>query len=329
MGKELFEKRKKEFKEYVIREHRLPKLREVCFSDNEDMRLWFDNISKLVYFKGFIDEINSILSKNNFKVLSDKEKEQEFMNYINKYNGVPQRETAYFSDGSDMYVWYISYVRGNRSFEEKVHKILMEYEDFNLASVWSDVKLEFEAIIKKLKRVPEHREVFTSSGIDVRVIYDKLETFDRKYFEKLLLHLQSYNKNALSFDDRVKELLEVVSKLGYIPELHESRFSDGTDMFTWYNRKKTPELEEQIQLCIKEVSPKRKVNIYLIPDFKNKGGKFYTICANVGERLDLSNITSFAEAKKLDDTFFLGGAFALKDDEEIESVNLVKGRRKK
>ena len=41
---------------------------------------------------------------------------------------------------------------------------------------------------------------------------------------------------------------------------------------------------------------KKKVNIYLIPNFRNTGGKFYTIFTNVGERLDLSSIESYEEA---------------------------------
>lgn len=34
MSKELFEKRKNEFKDFVAREHRMPKIWEVRFSDN-------------------------------------------------------------------------------------------------------------------------------------------------------------------------------------------------------------------------------------------------------------------------------------------------------
>ena len=58
------------------------------------------------------------------------------------------------------------------------------------------------------------------------------------------------------------------------------------------------------------------------------GGKFYTICTNVGERLDLSNVNSFDEAKAMDDTIVKRGGVILKQNEEIESVNFVKGRGK-
>ena len=101
-------------------------------------------------------------------------------------------------------------------------------------------------------------------------------------------------------------------------------------MFTWYNRykNKLPNLEVKVNSKIRIESPKRKVNIYLIPNFRNTGGKFYTICTNIGERLDLSEITSFEEAKKLDDSLVKRGGVILKQDEEIESVNFAKGKSK-
>lgn len=330
MSKELFEKRKIEFKDFVAKEHRMPKIWEVRFSDNEDMRLWFNKISKVEKYKDFINEIRNILSEFDLKILSNKEKEQEFMNYINENNQIPLYGEAYFSDNDEMHSWYMSYRERNRNFETIIHDGLKEYQELDLASIWSFIKLEFISIIKKLKRIPNHGEVIIQDGIDVRVIYDKLESFDPEFTEKLLLHLQTYNKKALSIDDRIKELLYTVSNLGYIPFLQESRFSDGTDMFTWYARYKKilPNLDKDIQLRITKEEPKRKVNIYLIPNFKNKGGKFYTICTNVGERLDLSGINSFDEAKAIDDTLVKRGGVILKQDEEIENVDFVKGRGK-
>lgn len=294
------------------------------------MRLWFNKISKLENFKDFVNEINIILGKYNLKILSDKEKEQEFMNYIEYNIQIPLYGEAYFSDNDEMRSWYMSYRGKNRNFETIVHNNLKEYQELDLASIWSFIKLEFIAIIKKLKRIPNHGEVIIQDGIDVRVIYDKLESFDPEFTEKLLLHLQTYNLKKLSIDDRIKELLLTISNLGYIPFLQESRFSDGTDMFTWYNRYKNvlPNLDKDIQLKLTKEEPKRKVNIYLIPNFKNKGGKFYTICTNVGERLDLSNISSFDEAKAIDDTLVKRGGVILKQNEEIESVDFVKGRTK-
>lgn len=330
MSKELFEKRKIEFKNFITIERRMPKVWEVRFSDSEDMRLWFNKISKLENFKDFVNEINIILGKYNLKILSDKEKEQEFMNYIEYNIQIPLYGEAYFSDNDEMRSWYMSYREKNRNFETIVHNNLKEYQELDLASIWSFIKLEFIAIIKKLKRIPNHGEVIIQDGIDVRVIYDKLESFDPEFTEKLLLHLQTYNSKKLSIDDRIKELLLTISNLGYIPFLQESRFSDGTDMFTWYNRYKNvlPNLDKDIQLKLTKEEPKRKVNIYLIPNFKNKGGKFYTICTNVGERLDLSNISSFDEAKAIDDTLVKRGGVILKQNEEIESVDFVKGRTK-
>ena len=330
MSKKLFEKRKIEFKEFVTREHRMPRIWEVRFSDNEDMRLWFNKISKVERYKDFINEINSLLSNFDLKILSNKEKEQEFIDYISQNNQIPLYGEAYFSDNDEMHSWYMSYKEKNRNFETIIHDSLKEYQELDLASIWSFIKLEFISIIKKLKRIPNHGEVIIQDGIDVRVIYDKLESFDPEFTEKLLLHLQTYNKKALSIDDRIKELLDTVSNLGYIPFLQESRFSDGTDIFTWYTRYKNilPSLDKDIQARIFKEEPKRKVNIYIIPNFKNKGGKFYTICTNVGERLDLSGINSFDEAKAMDDTLVKRGGVILKQNEEIESVDFEKGRGK-
>lgn len=330
MSKKLFEKRKIEFKEFVTREHRMPRIWEVRFSDNEDMRLWFNKISKVERYKDFINEINSLLSNFDLKILSNKEKEQEFIDYISQNNQIPLYGEAYFSDNDEMHSWYMSYKEKNRNFETIIHDSLKEYQELDLASIWSFIKLEFISIIKKLKRIPNHGEVIIQDGIDVRVIYDKLESFDPEFTEKLLLHLQTYNKKALSIDDRIKELLDTVSNLGYIPFLQESRFSDGTDIFTWYTRYKNilPSLDKDIQARIFKEEPKRKVNIYIIPNFKNKGGKFYTICTNVGERLDLSGINSFDEAKAMDDALVKRGGVILKQNEEIESVDFAKGRGK-
>lgn len=330
MSKKLFEKRKIEFKEFVTREHRMPRIWEVRFSDNEDMRLWFNKISKVERYKDFINEINSLLSNFDLKILSNKEKEQEFIDYISQNNQIPLYGEAYFSDNDEMHSWYMSYKEKNRNFETIIHDSLKEYQELDLASIWSFIKLEFISIIKKLKRIPNHGEVIIQDGIDVRVIYDKLESFDPEFTEKLLLHLQTYNKKTLSIDDRIKELLDTVSNLGYIPFLQESRFSDGTDIFTWYTRYKNilPSLDKDIQARIFKEEPKRKVNIYIIPNFKNKGGKFYTICTNVGERLDLSGINSFDEAKAMDDTLVKRGGVILKQNEEIESVDFAKGRGK-
>ncbi len=330
MSKELYNNRTKEFKKFVSKNHRLPKVWEIRFSDSEDMRLWFNKISKINKLKVFILEIDNILQQFNSKILNDNEKEQEFLKYISNHNQIPLYGQSYFSDNDEMHSWYMNYKQKNKDFETIVHSSLTEYQNLDLAEIWSFIKEEFINIIKNLKRIPNHGEVIIQDGIDVRVIYDKLENFDPEFTEKLLLHLQTYNTKALSIDDRENELLQSVSSLGYIPFLQESRFSDGTDMFTWYNRykNKLPNLEAKINARIKIESPKRKVNIYLIPNFRNTGGKFYTICTNIGERLDLSEITSFEEAKKLDDSLAKRGGVILKQNEEIESISFGKGKSK-
>lgn len=330
MPKQLYENRKKEFKEFVSRSLRLPKKWEVKFSDNDDMRLWFDKISKSSKFSDFINEIDNMLKQHGSKILTDSEKEAAFLKYINKRKQIPFRGEAYFSDNDEMYSWFISYKEKNPNFTRIVYNNLPEYQNFDLESVWSFVRDEFVDIIKALKRIPNHGEVIIQDGIDVRVIYDKLESMDPEFLEKLMLHLQTYKKDSLSIDDRVKQLLSCISSLGYIPFLQECRFTDGTDMFTWYDRyrKKMPNLEIEVNKRITKEPVKRNINIYLIPYFKKKGGKFYTICSNTGERLDLSNIKSFEEAKELDDTLVKRGGVILKQDEEIETVSFVKGRVK-
>ena len=98
-------------------------------------------------------------------------------------------------------------------------------------------------------------------------------------------------------------------------------------MFTWYIKYKNvfPDLEKEINSVIWKNSPKKKVNIYLIPSFRKTGGRFYTICTNVGERLDLSQIESIEDALQEDDTIVKRGGIILKKDEEIDSISFKKG----
>jgi len=330
MSESLFKKRKYEFVETIIRERRLPKVWEFHFTDGEDQRLWFNKIYKLDVYKKLLSEIDLVLKQYNIKVLSDIEKEEEFLNCIKTLNRIPMNNEVYFSDNDDMYNWYISYKNKNHDFETIVHNSLSEYQELNLATIWPDIKQEFIDTLKELKRVPKHGEVILQNDIDIRVIYDKLETYDPVFFEKLLLHLQTYNSKSLSIDTRIKELKEAVSILGYIPDLQEKRFSDGTDMLTWYikYKKKLPNLEKEINRLVIKENPNKKVNIYLIPNFRNTGGKFYTIFTNVGERLDLSSIESYEEAEKIDSTIVKRGGVILKKDEEIDSVSFKKGKSK-
>lgn len=330
MSRELYEKRKLEFIQILRKEKRLPKSWEYRFSDGEDMRIWFDKISKLEQFKVFVNEVNIILDEYHKKVLNDKEREEEFLNCVSTIKRIPLKGESYFSDNKDMFTWYISYKNRNKSFETIVYINLPEYVDFDLVTVWPLIKQEFINVLKTLKRIPEHGEAILQNDIDVRVVFDKLKNHDPEFYEKLLLHLETYNKKGLSTEDRITELKETISSLGYIPLLQEKRFSDGTDMFTWYMKYKDRilNLETELKSLIRASSPNKNLNVYLIPNFRNRGGKFYTICTNDGERLDLSNITSFEQAKELDDTLVKRGGLILKKDEEIDSVSFVKGKSK-
>ena len=330
MGRELLERRKLEFKEIVIREKRLPRVWEFKFSDGEDVRLWFNKCSKLQSFKSFVEDINNILSGYNIKVLGDKEKEIEFLSCIGKINMIPQKGNCYFSDNDEMYMWYRTYIIKNKDFETIVHNSLKEYQEFDLTTIWPDVRKEFFDVIKGFKRIPNHGEAKLQNDIDVRTIYDKLKTFDPEIVEKLLLHLETYNPKGLTTDDRIREITEVVTRLRYIPYLQECRFSDGTDMCTWYTKykEKLPEFRKEIESLVESESPYKKVNIYLIPNFRKTGGKFYTICSNVGERLDLSQIETVEELLEKYPTVVKKGGLILKQDEEIGSVSFKKGKSK-
>lgn len=326
--RKLFEERKSIFKETIKSIGNLPKTWQYSFEDGEDERIWFDKLLKTNEYLDYINEIKELLDRYDKKILTDKEKENEFYEYVIVNNRIPLERESYFSDNSDMRMWYMSYKDRHQDFETRIHNSLSEYNSFNIVEIWPDVKHEFIHIIKELKRIPRHNEVNLQCGIDVRSIYDKLETFDPIFFERVNLHLSQYGKITLDINDRVRELLDKISSLGYIPDLRECRFSDSCDMFTWYLRykDKLPELENEINKRITKEKALTKVNIYLIPNFKNKGGKFYTICTNVGEELDLTGINTYEEAKKLDSNLTKRGGLLLKKDEEIGIIS--KGGRK-
>lgn len=328
MERKLFEERKRIFKETIKSICNLPRTWEYSFEDGEDQRIWFDKLVKTNEYLDYINEVKELLDKYDKKILTDKEKEEEFFNYITITNRIPFERESYFSDNSDMRMWYMSYKDRHQEYETKIHNSLSEYNSLDLAEIWPSVKPEFIHIIKELKKIPRHNEVILQCGIDVRSVYDKLETFDTIFYERVNLYLSTFKKKKLSSEDRVKELLDKVSSLGYIPYLRECRFSDNCDMFTWYLRykDKVPELQEEVNKRITKEKPLTKVNIYLIPNFRNTGGKFYTICTNVGEELDLTGINTFEEAKKLDSTLTKRGGLLLKKDEEIGIIS--KGGRK-
>ena len=139
------------------------------------------------------------------------------------------------------------------------------------------------------------------------------------------MHLDTYRNKSLSIEDRVKELEIKVSELGYIPELGESRFTDGTDMFTWYTKykKNFPHIIDEVNKFVKE-EPTKKVNIYTIPTFENTGN-FYDIYRNVNEHLDITEITSYEELKEKDNAIEKGETNSLKPNEEISFIDIKKG----
>ena len=300
MKKELFKIRKYELVEVINRIKRLPNIWEYTFSDGEDMRRWYDSISQLGIYNDYIREINILINKYHIRTLSDKELEEQFINTISKLEHLPKKDEVSFTDNTDMYSWYIKYKNNNPSFENIVKEYLPEYIDIDLTNIWPSCKQEFINILKQLKRVPRYGEYILDNNIDIRVLYDKLQHYDPIFFEKLLLHLETYKLKKLSIDKRIEELRLEVIRLGYIPYLQESRFSDGTDMFTWYMRykDKMPELSEELSKYT--VNKDKNITIYTIPKFKNRTGKYYNLQTNIDEQLDLSNLISYENLDKQD-----------------------------
>lgn len=330
MERKLFRNRKEEFKEFVIIEQRLPRRGEIKFKDGEDLRTWFDAVIRFSYFQSFIDEIKSILEKFSFRILGDNDKEEEFIDYVIKNDHIPGYKEGYFSDNSEMKSWFNSYKNKNSDFETRVHELLTEYKELDISEVWFFVREECIEIVKKIKRIPYHGEVVTQSGIDVRSVFDKLKSNDPMIYESIVLMLSTYKDNRLSIENRVQELCSTVRKLKYIPFIEEEKFSDGVDMYYWYNtyKDRMPGLETRIDKILDEIKQKSKVNIYLIPNFKKNGGKRYTICTNVGDKIDLDGVCSFDDLKVKDSTVLECGEVILKNDEEIGSVSFVKKKSK-
>ena len=126
MKRELFEKRKEEFKKIVLEEGNLPKVGMRKFSDRDDARIWFNKIYNSGLFNDFISEINNILSNYGLMVLDDKDKEEEFLETINIIGRIPFKGELYFSDNDEMYMWYFNHKVKKPSFETLVHNNLKE-----------------------------------------------------------------------------------------------------------------------------------------------------------------------------------------------------------
>jgi len=323
MGKELFEKRKLEFKKTILTKKELPKLNTVRFTDGEDQRLWYDSLKRIPKEIAFIKEIESLLSTLNKQTMTDEERKEIFLDIIIRIKRVPNQKEYYFSDNVDMKKWYLDYTKKDNEFVYEIKKHLPENINFDHTEINEEDIQALKNYIKDKKRLPKYHEAKTERGIDFRVIYDKLETSDPIYCETVMHFLASNKKDSLSPESKKDQFLTKVKELKYIPILQECRFTDNTDMFIWYQRYKNifPNLEEEVNNLINEPVNK-KLNIYLIPNFKNKGGKFYTICSNIGEKLDISEITTFEELQKLDNTVKKSGGIIIKQDEEIASITL-------
>lgn len=245
---QVFLSREKESINYLNKNKRLPRPWEVYFESGGDMRLWIDAICGLQKYKNYSEEILKCLDSLSIKQLSDKQKEIEFIKYIEIYNIIPEYGVAYFSDNSDMNEWYISYIKYNKSFESQIYNMLPEYQEFDLAEVWSNIKDEFIYIIHTLKRIPNTGERKVSMGIDVRVIFNKLQTLFPEIAEDLIYDVINKSKKGLPIEEKKKQYLNFVSINEYRPDLQEYRFSDGIDMFTWYTKIEQfyPEFVEQV-----------------------------------------------------------------------------------
>lgn len=325
MSNDLFNKRKEEFIVYINSNHKLPRVWEARFSDNTDMRLWFNKISRNSEFVQFVGEISSLLLVYDYELLNDNDKCSQFMDYISVNNHIPMYGNAYFTDDDEMSMWYRNYILKNPDFEREVCESLSEYKELDLAMFWTDVRSDFIKTIKSIKRMPKYREFIVSNGVDVRVILDKLATFDPRLYDMLILYMFENKSRGLSFDEREEQFISWISSFQYIPELQEARFSDGVDMFTWYTKysRLVPRLRETVKSIANEKI--KGINIYLIPEFNNKDGKFYIICSNEGEKLDISGIKSISKIKKIDPTFNRCGSVVLKKDEKIKSIIIGDG----
>ena len=319
--KVLYEEYKYEFLKYVSIYHELPKVWDVRFSDNTDMRLWYDKVSHYDEFFSFKNDVKEVLDRFNYKILDDSEKSVIFMNYVKRKQCIPMYGEEYFSDNSEMNSWYRKYILNNREYEKLICESLDEYQSLDLAEIWSNIKGDFIKTIKAIKRKPRYGEFIVSNGVDVRVIFDKLATFDPKLYDMLLLYVIESKSKGISFDERESQLVSWISLNGYIPELQEARFSDGVDMFTWYMkyRNSASKLRDIVENVVEENSP-RRINIYLIPEFRNKDGRFYAICSNTGEKIDISGVSSFAQAKKIDPSLSKIGGITLKKSEKVGSI---------
>ena len=328
MGKELFEERKEFFKDFVKTEKRLPRYWEITFADGQDLRQWFDSIVDAKQFENYINEIKEVLSLYGLKLLTDEEKEKAFLEYISLKGQMPLYREAYFEDNEDMNVWFNHYRKIKPEFERNIIESNQDYQTFELEEIWFVIRDNYIRAIKSMKRIPNVGEYKVPEGIDSRIIFDKLTIERPEEAEEIIMQIYGSKKSSLSLEDRIKEFITEVKKLGYIPELQEKRFSDKIDMFTWYTiaKDKIPGLEEKVNSLVQKNTTK-KINIYFIPEFRNTGGKFYRIVSNEGEVLDVSNLTSLEEAKEIDQTFSTRGGMILKSSEELNSDNVFGGKK--
>ena len=275
MTNEIIIKRIQELKETIRRIKNLPKVRQCTTFDGEDQRLWFESISKIKEFNNYIEEIDSLLSQYGITRLTDEEREEEFLIKVISIKRLPKEKELYFIDNLDMRSWYNKYIYQNKDYKKTIYNNLPEYQELDLSIYWTkEIKEEFIQILKRIRRIPKHREIKLSNGIDFTILLDKLYTYDSIFYEKVLLTIANISPDPLSEDIKEKLFINKVKQLEYIPYIQEERFPDGTDMFTWYykiGKVNNPNLETIISKYIKPITKPNNNNI--MEYLNNKSGR--------------------------------------------------------
>lgn len=255
--RDLYESRKMAFRKFVSDNNRLPNTWEVSFLDGEDMRLWFDELSRtgLDDAKNFMYQIYNCY---NIKILSQIERELEVIEIVQKNEKIPFQGEVFFSDGSDVFKWIYPVREDNKDFVRFINNFSNDYLDLDISMYLEEIKKDLTKLVKDIKRLPKYGEKKLISNIDARCAINKLMNLDQEYVERLLLHIESYKKNKLESADRAGIYLMKIDMLGYEPTLGECRFIDGTDMYTWVKRYKEliPFFKEEIEKRV--ISEKRR-----------------------------------------------------------------------
>lgn len=253
--RDLYEDRKKQFKAFVNKNKRLPNTWDAYFIDGEDMRIWYDSLLKtgIPDAKEFVSLINNSF---NVRVLNKIERELELIEFVRINEHIPVQNEFFFSDGVDAFKWLYPVREDVRDFVKFINNLDQSYFDLDIAMYVTDFEKDINKLVKEIKRLPKYGEKKLLGTIDARCVINKLMTLHPEYVEKLLLHIESYNKDNLDVNARVGQYLMKIDNLGYEPALQECRFTDGTDMYTWSNKYK------KILAFFDEEIDKRVINEY-------------------------------------------------------------------